>query len=651
MGKRCERIKALASFFILCVIILCVILLTTQSALSIPDEQKYVQLLIDRANRLSLHAHDGWRALVHYKETFWGTQSLIDDPKFFLSPDGKTNPQAELHATIRAFFSQPKSGEKHPVCRFIARYHWLKEMLTIDETKIPMKGCNEIEQFIDKIAPKTATLVFPASNINSPASMFGHTLLSIETANRSKLLAHAIDYSAHTQESWMVMLAAKGIFGFYNGYFNILPYYAKVQEYNDFDKRDIWEYRLTFTEQEVRTMIYHILELENIYSHYYFFDENCSYNILFLLDVARPSLKLTDRFYTKIPTWVIPVDTIRAIKDAGLIEAIDFRPSRVTKIRSLAKKLSPEGEKLAVGVIQKKIAPKEIQSARVSHKEKAYIADLLTEYIRYQYADEKISKEEYSTRFIDILNVRSALNGPNEELFTTTSATPESGHRSARAFFGTGSMGKSLYQEFRIRPAYHTILDPDDGYIEGGQIVFSDISVRYYDFEKKFSVQRWEIINLFSLTPNDAFIRAVSWKVNTGLRRVFALDDHTPLVAFMNPGRGFAWDTPVGILYTLGEMDFGFGKNIENHYFIAGGISCGMLVKVARVAKLHLHARDLFHAFPSQSHEGTLHCTVGIALFTNMSMILETKFELAASPLFDRAKENADVLLGINAYF
>src|SRR5215831_3748120 len=40
----------------------------------------------------------------------------------------------------------------------------------------------------------------------------------------------------------------QGIFGFYKGYFSTIPYYFKFNEYPDTENRDIWEYRLNFTE-------------------------------------------------------------------------------------------------------------------------------------------------------------------------------------------------------------------------------------------------------------------------------------------------------------------------------------------------------------------------------------------------------------------
>jgi hypothetical protein len=73
------------------------------------------------------------------------------------------------------------------------------------------------------------------------------------------------------------LYAIKGLFGFYRGYYSILPYYAKIQEYRDVSDRDIWEYPLNLEYEEVIKLLMHIYELNAIYSDYYFFDENCSY--------------------------------------------------------------------------------------------------------------------------------------------------------------------------------------------------------------------------------------------------------------------------------------------------------------------------------------------------------------------------------------
>ncbi len=249
------------------------------------------------------------------------------------------------------------------------------------------------------------------------------------------------------------------------------------------------------------------------------------------------------------------------------------------------------------------------------------------------------------------MQVRSKIDSPNEAFSIPVPTVPESGHNSARFFLGCGVSKKTFYQEIRLRPAYHTILDPDDGYIEGGQIVFSDFSFRYYDDEKKILLQRWDIIDLISLTPNDDFIRAVSWKISTGFRRLFIDTNNSPLVAFMNPGRGFAQYTPLGIMYLLGEMDFGLGKNIERHYFVAGGVSAGTLTKLTQNIRVHFYARDMYHILQTNHHEVSAGAGLRISITRNFNFMVEGKYNLAGSSDFEKHTGMFDGTAGCNVYF
>ncbi len=70
----------------------------------------------------------------------------------------------------------------------------------------------------------------------------------------------------------------------------------------------------------------HVWELGPTRFDYYFFDENCAYHLLSLLEVARPGLQLTDRFRW----WAIPSDTVRAVTDQpGLLKRVVYRPASV----------------------------------------------------------------------------------------------------------------------------------------------------------------------------------------------------------------------------------------------------------------------------------------------------------------------------------
>jgi hypothetical protein len=87
-----------------------------------------LERLIARAHELALAEQREWRLLLHYRENlFGGYTSEQDEAGFFMAPDGKTNPVAEIDATLKQFFSTDLVGRsKQPAqCAFIARYHWL----------------------------------------------------------------------------------------------------------------------------------------------------------------------------------------------------------------------------------------------------------------------------------------------------------------------------------------------------------------------------------------------------------------------------------------------------------------------------------------------------------------------------------------------
>jgi len=349
-----------------------------------------LQGLLNKVEEKKLYNHRYWQVLLHYKPAYTGFKSLIDDSRFFLSSDGKTDPKAELEATIRALFQSDVKNDTHPKCRFVARYEWLKQELNLDESQFANITCTEFNSVINNtIQPKSVVLVFPASYMNNPASMFGHTLLRIDGIYQSKLLSYAANYAAYVDDGLGLLYMFKGIFGYYKGYFKVFPYYERIKEYNDTEQRDMWEYSLSFSEEEVSRMFRHLWELKDIYSDYYFFDENCSYNLLFLLEAARPSLRLTDG----AGLWVMPVDTIRAVKKSGMMENITFRPAKASKIRHIASLLNDDYQKEAIKIADNKISPDSI--ANIQGGEKIKTLDLAIEVAQYRYNNNELTKDEY----------------------------------------------------------------------------------------------------------------------------------------------------------------------------------------------------------------------------------------------------------------
>ncbi|MEW6443606.1 MAG: DUF4105 domain-containing protein [bacterium] len=553
--------------------------------------------LLERAAAQRLHEDPYWWTLLHYRRTLCGVRSLVDDPRFFLAQDGKSNPESELHATLRALFEPGGEGSEELACRFVARHAWLRERLGAGELGIPETSCRSFQETMDRIRPRSVTLTFPTSYINSPASMFGHTLLRIDSDSESRLMSQAVNYAATGLDTNGLLFAFKGIFGLYKGYFSILPYYERVEQYNDIDQRDIWEYPLNLTPEEVMRMLRHLWELQSIYSDYYFFDENCSYTLLFLLDAARPSLKLTDSF----DLWVMPLDTIREVRSTGLIEGAAYRPSRAARIRYLIGPLDEDDRRLALSIARGEAEPEAVSQALVpAPQTRLRMLDLAAEYVQHRYSEEELSREAYVQLFLGILRARSALGTPGEiESEVPAPVEPTLGHPSNKLGIAVGTRdfeGRQLFQEVRYRPAYHDLTDPDEGYIEGSQIEFFDVTVRYYDRRSQLKLQRLDIVNIVSLAPRDRFFKPISWEVETGLTRETTPKGEEALLYQLNAGGGLTYRNRfAGLVSLLLETHVRAGEKLEDHYGLGIGGSAGLLRSVGRLWKVQLYGRPVYN--------------------------------------------------------
>ena len=608
------------------------------------QEPAYLTTLLEAAREQRLHSDPYWHTLVHYKRGLFEVRSLIDDPKFFLSPKGKYDPEAELEATIRAFF-EPDDGKTQPaVCRFIARYTWIKEKLNLDSSQLPVPECRHFAQLVDEIKPDSVSMIFPTSHMNSPASMFGHTLLTVETSSKSKLLAHSISYSAVTDETLGPVYALKGLFGFYPGYYSILPYYGKLQEYSDIEDRDLWEYPLNLNAEEVRRLLMHVYELDSIYSDYYFFDENCSYQLFFLIDVARPGLDLTDQ----ATPWVIPLDTVRVTKANGLISDSVYRPSKSTQVKYIASLLSKEGRRKALALAQGELDPGALsRQEEIPKEERIRICDLAVEYLQYLHAKEKLTREQYLERFLKVLRARSALGGAGESQYQVPVPTPpDEGHTSNRASLGLGVKRGEFFQEAAWRPAYHDLLDSDRGYREGAQIIFSSVALRYYPSHGDLQLDNLDFIDIVSLTPRDEFFQPFSWKVKTGFERRILADDHDPLIYRLNPGGGFAWQNDLlGLYYVMAEADLNVGGRLEENYALGIGGSAGFIKPLTDSWKLHVFFRDIYYGWGDTTN------TIEAGVLQNFAITANTSVGASVSYSRSHGYDQTEAKVSFNLFF
>lgn len=358
-------------------------------------------------------------------------------------------------------------------------------------------------------------MVFPAAHINSPASMFGHTFLRIDSAYESKLLSHAINYAATADMATEngIIFAIKGLFGGYSGVYSMLPYYEKLKEYRDSDQRDIFEYNLNLSEEEVHTIILHIWELKDAYSWYYFFDENCSYNMLWLLEIARDGVALREQFFHQ----VIPIETIFAIEDAQLVASKAYRPSLRTKLLKYEALLGYRNSKLAYELAYGRLKPSDIEQAQqINAQEKSYIFEVTALYLEYLHIEAKISSEAYKKRFHNT-NVARAKLGKQKEVTYKTPYNPDKSHRSRRIELASGSYNGYLQNALGFRLTYHSLDDSPNGLLDGTEIKFADLLAIYS--EDELFLEKATLLSITSISPISQFIEPISWRTSFGFDR------------------------------------------------------------------------------------------------------------------------------------
>jgi len=519
-----------------------------------------------------------WHDLLHYEldsGSVSGFQSEVDDPRFFNADDGKSNPRSELLATIASFYMPVTDVEQHPQCRFVARLHWLQRQLANEITDLPVVDCSDYKKWRAVVPDYKVTLIFPTYHLNSPSSMFGHTLLRLDKSaseNSSDWLSMAVNFGANvSNQDNSLFYALKGLSGGYPGFFIVEPYFNKIKEYNQREKRDIWEYPLNLTPEETRRMVEHLWELKSIAFDYYFLDENCSYRLLELLEVARPGIDLTSEYGLS----VIPVDTVRSIKQAGLIEGSYYRPSQVTVLENLVEQIHPQYRHYIKDLSVDSSILNTAEFKEIPATDKKIIINTAYKYLRFLLTGEERDEKSAATSH-QLLLALSESSAQDTGVLPVQPSHPENGHHSKRVSVNLGRENKLNYAELGLRLAFQGFEDNQQGFLQGAQINMGNLLLRVIE-DESVVLQRFDVIDIFSLTPRTKLFDPLSWKVYTGLERQLT-NGKDRLVAHVTAGAGVTY-APVddmlvyGLLTARLESNKGFEKTLE----YALGIDSGLL--------------------------------------------------------------------------
>lgn len=470
--------------------------------------------------------------------------SEVEDAAFFLAKNGKRDASAELEATIEALYNETRFDDNSTACLFPARKHWLVKELEMQN--LPDVKCEQFDFLMKQMDPKSVSLIFPYMQGSSPSSMFGHTFLRIDSNSKPRMLSYAFNYgSEQDKDDNKLSYMYKGFFGGYKGTYSLLPYYEKIKEYRDLEERDIWEYDLNFTKEETLQMLRHIWEVELNYSWYYFFTQNCSYKMLWVMESAREGLDLRKYFNFH----VIPSETVRATVDEGLVIKHHYLPARSTKLIAYESELDDNDITDVISISKDKIKPKEyLKEDGSAIQTKRFVLEASAEFVEYDYQKKDINSTVYKDRLHEILLARASL-GKGERVEQVLPVNPIFSHRSFKVSAEVGVRNSEEIYFIGVRPANHAITDFDIGYLPGAQVEFMDLLFSYK--KNDFNVEKATIISVAALTPKTKFFKPYSYRFSFGFDRRY-LNESTEFTA--NYSQGGTWGDKDAYFYLLADV-------------------------------------------------------------------------------------------------
>jgi hypothetical protein len=651
----------------LCALALASTALVCPSRPAAAAEGSYLAELLEAARTRGLHRDPQWLRLGHYRRALLSRyKSQVDGPPFFLAPDGRRDPAAELEATLAAFFAEgptepepdaaaglnpePVAPEaQHPQCRFPARYRWLRSALGFDPARLPEHRCPRFQAFRERVGARSATLVFSSYYLNNPSSAFGHTFLRLNKtphgpgARRLDLMDYGIEYAATVDTRNAVIYAFKGLTGLFKGHWSHWPYYYKVRLYNDFEKRDLWEYDLDLAPEQIEMLVAHLWELGASWFDYYYLSENCSYHILTLLEAAVPSLDLT----AHVPWWVIPADTVKALyANPGLVRDVRYRPSIWTQFAHRAAGLDEAETDLLGRLLRDPDAP---FPAGLAPERRAAVLDAALDLVDLKYARPILRGDPAAVgRKRRLLERRSEthVTAPDVRVEPPLDKMPQVGHDSFRLGTSSGYSDElGFFQRLDFRFALHDLTDPVAGYPDGAQIEFAATRLRYNAERESVWLEELAVARVVSLSPVTEFDRAMSWKFAFGAKTVRDESCRDCLAGMLGVGVGYTVSllgSPALAAFAMLETEAIASDELTDEHFRLGvGPSGGVHLRLGR--RLSALASASWHHLVSYDPERTYR--VELASKLHLSKGLSIGLEGSRTP---DAWEGA---LGVYVYF
>lgn len=516
--------------------------------LAIPAQAFSAKKILNLAEQLAIANQPTWLKLLHYEHN--STHSVVLNKNFFISPNGKNNPSAELIATINAYFApwNIKNKDEHARCRFPARYFWLSQQLPLPDYNLREPKCQKLEKWALFDSVKSISLLLVSGYLGNPASTFGHALIKLNTDSTDDqfgLFDLTLNYGALVPENETTLLyVVRGLWGGYEAGFSDKYFYTQDMVYSHTEQRDIWEYKLRLSDEERILLIFHIWEIVGYKFAYYFLDKNCAYRLAELLELV-----IDEELLGNVLLWYVPVELFHRLNDIDkvrhesigqkLIQSVRFIPSTQRKLYHKLNLLTTEELEVLNAIIRKGIHFSIDDLEKVSIERKILILDNLLAYYEYKLLAEKPEsshhKEEIKKQILLARLQLPARSMPSIQI----SELPSPADGSPPMEFGFNIANDSILR-LNWSPFKKELIGLNS--LEGDELVVFDLTAGI--FEEAFFLDQLDLIRIINLNTLPIQLEGenqLSWKLRIGVDRFEKEGKYDGVMSF-GAGYAFQWN-------------------------------------------------------------------------------------------------------------
>ena len=397
--------------------------------------------------------------------------------------------------------------------------------------KVNLNTCSDLNAALTALASDRITVVYASSYYSNPASVFGHLFLLFRNIDEPKFMNLTVNFAAQVSDDISAIeYVYHGISGGFNGTYSILPFYHKVEEYNNIEDRDLWFYQLNLTEEEVLLFKLLLYDQRQLDSAYYFLNRNCADKIYSLLTIVKNIQTPTH------PLYFTPLESIKLIhKNIGTNHTY-YRPS-LRKLSLNLKDYTIEGSSPQITALDEEIFMNEYLYK--SRKQRVY----LDQQLRAQTTRAQIHQSSSFFTEINLVEDTNSLADRSTAINKVfhnqiRSWSPEKSHDEREVFISNqnnkSNLGFTIYA--------HDLLDFHAGYNTYSQLRLGSILLNAEDFENI------ELFNFWSIQPH----HAPDWSISYRAELKFNPELNSRL--------------QVGLSDTWMNMNYYFLTGVTNHF-------------------------------------------------------------------------------------